>query len=750
MPEKKQKLVKVRTQASDAMMKFKEEIHQTCTLDKFWNGIPGNPNENCNILDHLLRTALDKHFPVKLIKYCKYKHKKSQWISHGIIRSIKFRDKLYKRLRATPPTDNLFLTLKVNLQTYNRILKQCIRSAKKKYYETRFFKCKNDIKNTWKTIKEVLNSSANNDYPKYFLIDDLPCHEPHKIANAFNKYFVEIGPALASNITPPIDLSFQNFLTKNIPSTFTFQTVSEDYVLKIINELKPKTSRGVDNISNNLIKLIKFEIVKPLTMIINQCMNIGMFPDKMKIAKVLPIYKKGENTYFENYRPISILPSVSKVFERIIHNQLYNYFNDNNLFYENQYGFRKHHSTELAALDLIDRVTCAMDINQTPLSIFLDLSKAFDTLDHNILLHKLKFYGVQERSLELFKNYLCDRKQVVHYDEVTSENLVIKTGVPQGSILGPLLFIIYLNDLCYACNRFKPVIYADDTALSAVLENLDPTGQHIVNTINTELEQINNWFKLNKLSVNSAKTKAMLFHTVQKRVPDVPISIDGTIIDFVKEFKYLGVILDSHLTWKPHIKYVSKKVAQTNGVMIRMKRYLPPYILLTLYNSLILPYLSYGIMVWGAHSERLFKLQKQSVRTITNAKYNAHTEPLFKSLNLLKISDILLVQELKFFYKLENQLLPRNFLSMLNRNVDVHAYNTRYGHNLRAPQSKHSFAKNATRYKIPGTINSAPMSIKEKVYTHSLYGFTKYSKLYIISQYEATCYIPHCYICQRS
>lgn len=351
--------------------------------------------------------------------------------------------------------------------------------------------------------------------------------------------------------------------------------------------------------------------------------------------------------------------------------------------------------------------------------------------------------------MKLMKCYLNNRKQLVQYDNITSEYLEITTGVPQGSILGPLLFIIYLNDLVYACTQFKPIIYADDTALSTVLETLDPSCQHLDITINDELEIISNWFKLNKLSVNGTKTKAMLFHPLQKRVNDISLYIDGTAIDFVKEFKYLGITLDSHLSWKPHLKQISQKVAKTNGIMTRLKNVLPCVILQKIYNALILPYLSYGILVWGACAERLFKLQKKSVRIIVNAKYNAHTEPIFKSLSMLKISDVLLVQELKFYYKLENQMLPVSFTSLLTRNVDVHNYNTRSSQNVRVPLSKHQFVRNAIRFRIPNIINDSPTCIKDKIYTHSLQGFGKYCKLYIINNYDENCHIPHCYICQR-
>lgn len=746
------KYVKTWTRSERCLNAFKTELSDKCRIDIFDDRHMSDPDVNYQILDQIIKEAFQNHIPVKLVRFDRHKHKVSKWITKGILSSIKFRDKLKNRLHKTSIDSTIYQTLRTNLSNYNKVLRNLIRSAKKSYYESCFTKFRQDIKKTWNTIKSILNRNPNKkEFPCKFLINGTYVTDKQDIANQFNEYFTHIGPNMSSNIILPQNQSFEDYLQTPTHQNFVFEKVDQDTVSNIIDKLKPKASSGVDCVSSKLLKFIKNVIVAPLTLIVNQTIETGIFPKKLKIAKVVPLYKKNESFLIENYRPISVLPSMSKVLERVMHSQLVNYFSINNIFYRNQYGFRKNHSTELATLELINRMIECMDKNEVPLAIFLDLSKAFDMIDHEILIKKLHYYGVREIALKLIKSYLNDREQYITIDNTSSSLLSVTLGVPQGSILGPLLFIIFINDLHKVSSMFHPVIYADDTTLSATLRTFGPAGQDRDENINRELSKIVDWLNLNKLCLNTYKTKAMLFHSSRKKVAAPVIRINDSYIEFVEAFNYLGITIDKHISWKDHISKISVKMSKVIGIMSKLKKTLPKDILLIIYNSLFSPYLNYGTLCWKSKINHIVKLQKKAVRIIANTKYNAHTEPLFKNLNLLKIHDICSLQEFKFCYKFENNLLPEYFqYGLFTRNSEFHGHNTRNANAFHIPRVKHEYAKTGIQYIITLAFNNCPPSIQSKFLTHSMSGFASYVKKSFLDTYSLNCNINGCYICQSA
>ena len=319
-----------------------------------------------------------------------------------------------------------------------------------------------------------------------------------------------------------------------------------------------------------------------LTPIINQSLVSGIFPVKLKIAKIVPIFKKGDSHFLENYRPVSLLSSVSKVFEKAVYDQLTLYFNEHDYFNHSQYGFRAGHSTEYANIELVDRISYAVDQGQIPLTLYLDLSKAFDTLDHHILLRKMEYFGICDSNLNWFQSYLSERPRYVNVDNNSSETKVNSLGVPQGSILGPLLFTIYVNDMKNSTNFF-------------------------------ELDKVYKWLCLNKLSLNLKKTKFMIFRNIHKKVLVVPlIKVNGTIIRQVTDFDFLGIVINENINWSSHINKISIKLSRAIGMIYRLRQYLPLFVLKVLYYSLVLPHTTYGNIVWNARYDAFYKLQKKS------------------------------------------------------------------------------------------------------------------------------------------
>ena len=337
----------------------------------------------------------------------------------------------------------------------------------------------------------------------------------------------------------------------------------------------------------------------------------GNFPSKLKIANVLPLFKAEEPFQFNNYRPVSLLCILSKVFEKIMYNRLSDFITKLELLYEFQFGFRKKHSTYLAHLILLDKLTNSLDNGEKVIGIYLDFSKAFDTVNHDILLQKLYHYGIRGNAYEWFKSYLTGRVQYVTYNRVQSSPKLITCGVPQGSILGLLLFLIYINDLPNVCDNTMPFLFADDTNLFISGEN----SQKLYEAANNDLNAIAEWLKVNRLSLNVKKTHYMVFSNTKITSANNELKIEGETISEVTKTKFLGVIIDNRLNWQHHINYISSKVAKGIGIIIKVRKVLDNKLLLSLYYAFIYPYLMYCNNVWGnacsVYLNKLNVLQKR-------------------------------------------------------------------------------------------------------------------------------------------
>ena len=422
------------------------------------------------------------------------------------------------------------------------------------------------------------------------------------VSNAMNNFFCTIGRDLADKIQLAANpLLSGEFVVNKDKAKFNFKTIELNDIRDAFAKVKTTKSFGVDNISSYFLKLALPYIENSLAFLFNTSIETSQFPDSWKVARITPIFKEGDKTEKSNYRPISVLPVISKLFEKLVFNQLYHYMKENSLFTFDQSGFLRLHSTLTCLLKMSDDWYNGLDLSKLVGLVFIDLKKAFDTVDHDILCKKLELYGVQQRELSWFRSYLSNRKQFCRVNGVDSNVAEIEVGVPQGSCLGPLLFLIYINDLPQAVQDSSVTMYADDTSLCHQSHDLTQLNE----AINSDLKKLETWLNGNKLSLNVAKTHSMLISTKQKgsslrsRNEALELKIRENELEVVQKTKYLGVQIDCNLDWKEQIKAVSTKVSRAIGFLRHAKSFLPVASLKTLYTGIVEPHFRYCCSVWG-------------------------------------------------------------------------------------------------------------------------------------------------------
>lgn len=669
--------------------------------------------------DHFLQIVcriFENIFPLVQPKFSKRANK--PWVSQAIKNSIRTKNKLYKLYHRVPTVYN-----EIKYKSYKKCLQKLIDVSKKEYYNSALCKHKGDLKQTWKILKEVIGVPNKTSVSKMFNIHGTTVSDPAVIAREFNKYFVNVGEKLAESI-PPSDIS-PLFYVKNNTRGIFLAPVIEQEIDSCLTHMKDGSS-GHDSLKPSIVKKCKAHFLAPLAHIFNLSLEQGTVPLSLKYAYVTPVFKAGDQCLMSNYRPISVLPVFSKILERLMFNRVYSFVTLNNILSDQQYGFRKKLSTEMALLRAVDRITAAIDNRQHTIGLFLDLKKAFDTVNIPILLSKLEKYGIRGIALSWFKSYLSNRKQSVKYFNITSSALPVTIGVPQGSILGPLLFILYINDMPNVLKSLWPIVFADDTTIFASATRIEEA----IESFDNELPKLVQWFNCNKLSLNLSKTQYIIFTTSPDvRGMDKNFKIGDAVIDRVQKTKFLGVIIDERLCWSCHIDHVCTKIRKSLGVMKKASRLLSNDTLKMLYYTMIYPYLTYCHLIWGRastiHLRRLTSLQKRAIRIVSQKPFLAHTHELFIVNRIIKFEDLYVYLLSLFIYKYIHRMYPLSFTRNININVNTISPSPSARRSTASiPLCRTNIRKMTIYYQIPKICNELlyPLSIPPEM---SFYKFKK-------------------------
>ena len=613
--------------------------------------------------------------------------------------------------------------------TYNEAYKRCknklnkfIKITKEEYFKTKLSNA-NNSKNSWQAINELLNKKPKSTKVTQLNVDDQVITGDRNIADCFNQYFSSIGCKLSESIQN-INIEPMAFVTP-VESSFHFSRISVQEVLSALNQLNLRKSPGLDGISVKLLKDTSDVIAQPLANIFNLSLQTGIFPDDWKIAKISPVFKEGNKTDCGNYRPISVISVVAKLFEGLVYNQLRTFISDNNILVKQQSGFRSEHSTETALLGLTNEWLYNMDSGLINGVLFLDLKKAFDTVDHEILLKKLHLYGIKGTTYAWFKSYIQNRKQICLMNGKMSHAREIRCAVPQGSNLGPILFLLYINDLPKCLEATRANLFADDTNLSCA--GLDASEIEI--KLKKDLENVHSWLRCNKLTLNDTKTEYMIIGSRYRLnkledFPEISLAIGDNDIKRVTSKKSLGFIIDDQLKWGMHIDAQCKNISKGIALLRRAKSFVPLHILNNMYNALVLPHMTYCSTIWNDGSntilKKLSKLQKRAARVITRQSYEVRSTQILESLNWIPIEDTLKNRETTMTFKALTNRLPdyvQNFFKTSeNCNYSLRSNNIK----LSLPKPKTNFLKRSLSYRAAQGWNELSDEITKNIQDLSL------------------------------
>ena len=549
---------------------------------------------------------LNKHAPLQPLSRQEKRLNEKPWISKCILKSIKTKNKLFRsHYRSNDLNKKLFYKKYLNKLTHIKYL------AKQSYYKNLFKESEGDSYRTWSIIGELI------DYKNKKCASKIPCTievndkmletKSVDFLNELCKYFANVGANMNKNFN-----SIDSKLTINAKccsQSFVFHEITVEEINSCINNLKNRSAAGLDGINPKFIKMSKVCLAPFLATFFNKCIAQSVFPENFKTAVVTPIPKTTTPRSMNDFRPISLLPILSKIFEKIIAKKMMKFMNKNNILTDSQFGFRTNNSTELAVTSIYDKLLQNLDDKKVTCSIFLDLKKAFDSVDHCIILKKLCHYGFRGNILLFFEDYLKNRKICTCLDGMKSIFHEVSFGVPQGSVLGPILFLLYVNDLPNVSN-FKTTLFADDANLNMSHSSI----QTLQLLVNQEINKVDEWLKNNKLTLNYKKSNYMIIGSNHSKTNKFQLESNHNTISQTNNVKYLGVFLDNQLSWQPHIDQTIKKLSRACGMIFKLRYYVPLSTLKLIYYSMFHSVIQYSLLNWG----RASKSQLHNIKILQN------------------------------------------------------------------------------------------------------------------------------------